>query len=128
MHDQHGKLLVTAMRSRNKLYKVRMGLKNTSRLYLTADSESCKWRARLGHINYETIRSMMQKELVLGLPTVNIEKKSMWIVSSWEKESPSLSKGNIIPSCYDTGATIRRLFWTCNTKYTSWKQICVRCD
>lgn len=53
---------------------------------------------------------MMQKELVLGLPTVNIEKKSMWIVSSWEKESPSLSKGNIILSCFDIGATTRRLF------------------
>ena len=55
MHDQHGKLLVTSQRSRNRLYKVRMGMKNTSRLYLTEDNESCKWHARLGHVNLETI-------------------------------------------------------------------------
>lgn len=75
MRDPHGKLLVTAMRSKNRLYKVKMGLKSTSRLYLTAGSESCKWHARLGHVNYETIRSMIRKDLVFGLPTVNIEKE-----------------------------------------------------
>ena len=74
MHDQSGKLLVTSRRSRNRLYKVRMGMRDTSRLYLTEDNESCKWHARLGHVNPETIRNMMQKELVLGLPNINIEK------------------------------------------------------
>lgn len=75
MHDQSGKLLVTAKRSRNRLYKVHMGLKNGSCLYLSMEHETNKWHERLGHVNSETIRNMMQKELALGLPKGFIEKK-----------------------------------------------------
>ena len=75
MHDQSGKLLVTAKRSRNRLYKVHMGLKSGSCLYLSAEGETNRWHERLGHINSETIRNMMLKELALGLPKGFIEKK-----------------------------------------------------
>lgn len=75
MHDQTGKLLVNARRSPNRLYKVRMGIKNVTCLLLTSKSESHKWHARLGHVNADTIKLMIRKELVQGIPNVDIEKK-----------------------------------------------------
>lgn len=75
MHDQEGKLLVKANRSQNRLYKVRMGIKETARLFLTTTSDSSRWHAWLGHVNLETIRNMIQKELVDGIPRISIEKE-----------------------------------------------------
>ena len=43
MHNQREKLLITAIRDRNMLYKVHMGINNTSCLYLIAENESSKW-------------------------------------------------------------------------------------
>ncbi|XP_048622641.1 uncharacterized protein LOC106377735 [Brassica napus] len=73
MHDQEGKLLVRATRSKNRLYKVRMGIESTPCLYLTAEGEANRWHARLGHANHETIRNMMRKELAIGMPKEHIE-------------------------------------------------------
>ncbi|KAG7572544.1 Ribonuclease H-like superfamily [Arabidopsis suecica] len=75
MHDNNGKLLVKAERSKNRLYKVRMGLRNNTRLYLTTISESSRWHARLGHVNLETIKSMIQRELGNGIPHVTFKKE-----------------------------------------------------
>ena len=47
MHDQPGKLLVAAKRSRNRLYKVHMGLKSGSCLYLSTENETNRRRERL---------------------------------------------------------------------------------
>lgn len=59
MHDREGKLLVNATRSRNRLYKVRMGIKDKTCLLTTEVSESVRWHERLGHINFETLKSMV---------------------------------------------------------------------
>ena len=52
-----------------------MGLKNTMCPYLSTEYESSKWHALLGHINFETIKSMIQKVLVFGILKFNIEKE-----------------------------------------------------
>ncbi|XP_048630262.1 uncharacterized protein LOC106412469 [Brassica napus] len=70
MHDKDGKLLCNATRSPNRLYKVRMGVKGNACLLSTVSSESLRWHSRLGHINLETIKSMVQRELVVGIPQV----------------------------------------------------------
>ena len=75
MHDQKGKLLVRANRSKNRLYKVRMGIREAAQLYLSEINESNRWHARLGHINAATMKTMIQKELVNGVPNVNITKE-----------------------------------------------------
>lgn len=67
MSDQQGKLLVTAKRSKNRLYKVRMGIRDATQLHLSQISESNRWHYRLGHINTATMKLMMQKELVDGV-------------------------------------------------------------
>ena len=74
MHDQDGKLLVKATRSKNRLYKVHMGIKDNICLLSTATNTSNRWHARLGHVNFETIQSMVQRELVTGIPRMTFEK------------------------------------------------------
>lgn len=75
MRDLHGKLIAKAARSKNRLYKVRMRIKEDLSLLTTTTSESTKWHSRLGHINMETMKSMVQRELVMGIPKFDIEKK-----------------------------------------------------
>ena len=52
-----------------------MGIKDDLSLLSTTTSDSTKWHARLGHINLETMRYMVQRELVIGVPKFDIEKK-----------------------------------------------------
>lgn len=75
MHDRDGKLLVKASRAKNRLYKVRMGLKEDLCLQTAAMGDSSRWHARLGHVNFETIRSMISRELVEGIPQLAIERE-----------------------------------------------------
>ena len=75
MHDRDGRFLVKANRSRNCLYKLRMGLKEAARLKITSISESTRWHARLGHVNLRTMKAMIQRELVTGIPSVQITKE-----------------------------------------------------
>ncbi|CAA7041401.1 unnamed protein product [Microthlaspi erraticum] len=75
MHDGKGKLLVKATRGGNRLYKVRMGIRNTLCLISATMSDSERWHARLGHVNHETMKTMVQKKLVLGVPELKVENK-----------------------------------------------------
>ncbi|XP_010495562.1 PREDICTED: uncharacterized protein LOC104772673 [Camelina sativa] len=68
MHDRNRKLLVKADRSKNRLYKVRMGVENTTCLLSSTVSESSRWHASLGHLNAENLKNMMQRDLTFGLP------------------------------------------------------------
>ena len=75
MHDRDGKLIAKAVRSKNRLYKVRMRVKDKMSLLKTEISETSRWHARLEHINQDTMRSMVQRGLVTRIPTINIERK-----------------------------------------------------
>ncbi|KAG7598736.1 Integrase catalytic core [Arabidopsis suecica] len=75
MHDREGRLLVRAERSKNRLYKVQMKLKDNACLYLTTLSETSKWHARMGHVNLATLKTMIDKELVQGAPNITLEKE-----------------------------------------------------
>ena len=59
MHDHNGKLLVKTNTSKNRLYKVCMGVRNTELLHLATISEITRWHVRLGHINLEVLKSMI---------------------------------------------------------------------
>lgn len=52
-----------------------MGIKDTICLNLIESSDSNTWHARLGHINFETMKSMVQRELVIGVSQVKFETK-----------------------------------------------------
>lgn len=75
LYDREGKLLVKATRSRNRLYKVSLEVESPKCLQLVISNESRIWHARLGHIRTDALKSMMQKELVIGLPQFEIGKE-----------------------------------------------------
>ncbi|XP_010507360.1 PREDICTED: uncharacterized protein LOC104783956 isoform X2 [Camelina sativa] len=75
VHDQEGKLLVKSPKSRNQLYRVRMGIKSDVCLQFEVSSDSYTWHARMGHVNFESIKSMIQKELVTGVPHIQLERR-----------------------------------------------------
>ena len=43
-------------------------------LQLQTTSESARWHARLGHIGKESMRTMISKELVVGMPKISVDK------------------------------------------------------
>lgn len=101
MHDRDGKLIAKALRSRNRLYKVHMRIRDNLSLLSRTTSVSSRWHARLGHINLDTMKSMVQRELVSGVPQFEIEKKvcgSCLMVNRQDKRS--LSKPHIEPPTY----------------------------
>ncbi|KAG7565310.1 Integrase catalytic core [Arabidopsis suecica] len=76
IYDKQGRLLVKANRSKNRLYKVLMEIEPSKCLQLEEVSDSAKWHARLGHVGLDTMKSMINKELVIGLPSIQIEKET----------------------------------------------------
>ena len=75
LYDRLGKLMIRTMRSRNRLYKVNLQTENDQCLQVTTTStESSKWHARLDHINVDTMKMMINKELVTGIPRMTINK------------------------------------------------------
>ncbi|CAA7059094.1 unnamed protein product [Microthlaspi erraticum] len=52
-----------------------MGIIDNTRLNLTETSGSSRWHSRLGHINLDALKLMMQKKLVFGIPSMTLEKK-----------------------------------------------------
>lgn len=61
-------------RSRNRLYKVIIYVEPVGCLQLVSESESTTWHARLGHIGENTLKTMINKELVTGIPKLMVEK------------------------------------------------------
>lgn len=76
IYDRDGRLLIRTNRGRNRLYKVALEADKALCLQVKASDVSSKWHARLGHINYENIRLMIGKDLVTGIPKMNVEKKA----------------------------------------------------
>ena len=75
LHDGGGNLIASAKRSKNRLYKVLMEIVDTRCLKTLADCSSARWHARLGHIGTESMKLMIRRELVLGIPYVDVEKE-----------------------------------------------------
>jgi len=75
MHDTDVRLIVKANRSSNQLYKVHMRIRSNAYLQLTTVSEKNRWHSRFGHINFETMKSMIRRELVQGVPSFTFERE-----------------------------------------------------
>lgn len=74
LRDKDGKLIAKAKRSMNRLYKVTINIVEERCLKLETISESARWHARLGHMGRESMRRMISKELVMGIPKIKIDK------------------------------------------------------
>ena len=67
LFDRYGDVMVR---------KVILNVDRLQCLQLTAMSETSMWHSHLGHVNIETLKLMVKKELVTGMPDITIRKKN----------------------------------------------------
>jgi hypothetical protein len=69
--DPEGTLLMTAPRTGNRLYTVKLGLVEPVCFLMKQDDLSWRWHARFGHLNFRSLRDLGRKEMVVGMPIVD---------------------------------------------------------
>ena len=76
LHDKEGNLITKAKRSQNRLYKVIMEIIETECFQVIGQDDATTWHARLGYIGTESLKRMVKKELVVGLPKLTVDKET----------------------------------------------------
>ena len=76
LFDKSGALMVKTTRSKNRLYKVTLQADAIQCLLTSVPIESSKWHARLGHVATETMKTMIHKDLVVGIPHIDVERET----------------------------------------------------
>ena len=75
-YDRNENLVVKTKRSKNRLYRVTIDVESIKCLQLIGSNEANKWNSRLGNVNVETMKLMANKELVVGLHKMTLEKET----------------------------------------------------
>ncbi|GKA65283.1 zinc finger, CCHC-type containing protein [Tanacetum coccineum] len=70
LYDMDNKIFIRVTRQRNRLYKANLRIGTPVCLLANLKDDSWLWHARLGHLNFESLKSMAQKDLVHGIPTI----------------------------------------------------------
>lgn len=71
LFDRSGALMVKTERAKNRLYKVKLQVDTPQLLQIKASAGPSMWHERLGHINPDTIKMMVKKDLVTGIFDIN---------------------------------------------------------
>ncbi|WVZ66256.1 hypothetical protein U9M48_015503 [Paspalum notatum var. saurae] len=66
--DPCGRLLAHVPRKANRLFVLNITIAQPVCLSVRAEEEAWKWHARLGHLNFQAMRTLARKEMVRGLP------------------------------------------------------------
>jgi hypothetical protein len=69
--DPEGTLLISAPRTGNKLYIIKLGLVNPICFLMKHNDEAWLWHGRFGHLNFSALRDLGKKEMVTGMPVVD---------------------------------------------------------
>ncbi|GKB79400.1 zinc finger, CCHC-type containing protein [Tanacetum coccineum] len=70
LYDMDNKIFMKVTRQRNRLYKANLRIGTPVCLLANLKEDTWLWHARLGHLNFESLRSMAQRDLVHGIPTI----------------------------------------------------------
>nr|GEV43536.1 hypothetical protein [Tanacetum cinerariifolium] len=70
VHDKNGKLLMKVNRSPNRLYKIVLNEVEPRCLFGEHKEHSWLWHSRLGHVNFQKLKEMCDKNLVHGLKAI----------------------------------------------------------
>lgn len=73
VYYQDHKLLISTLRTGNRLYTVKFGLSSPICLLAKSDEKAWQWHARFGHLNFRTLYDLSSGSMVRGM---QIEKKS----------------------------------------------------
>ncbi|KAJ9559933.1 hypothetical protein OSB04_005093 [Centaurea solstitialis] len=75
MHDANNCLLMKVQRTPNCLYKIKLKIGVPICLHLRLSEDTWRWHARLGHINFASMKKMSKNGLVKGLPQFDHENQ-----------------------------------------------------
>nr|GEX17878.1 ribonuclease H-like domain, reverse transcriptase, RNA-dependent DNA polymerase [Tanacetum cinerariifolium] len=70
LYDTDNKIFMKVTRQRNRLYKANLRIGTPVCLLANLKEDTWLWHSRLGHLNFESLKSMAQKDLVHGVPTI----------------------------------------------------------
>jgi len=70
-YDRQRMLIMKVPRAANRLYILNLDRVDPVCLFSSMDDSSWKWHARYGHLNFQALRQLGQKEMVRGLPCIN---------------------------------------------------------
>jgi hypothetical protein len=70
VYDLEQKLLIAAPRTSNRLYIVKFALSTPVCLSAKSEEKAWQWHARLGHLNFKALKSLGDKNMVVGIPNV----------------------------------------------------------
>ncbi|KAD3336853.1 hypothetical protein E3N88_32372 [Mikania micrantha] len=71
MYEPNGRLLMKVHQSANRLYKINLRIGTPVCLHSKGEDLAWTWHARLCHVNFDTIKRVSTKELVLGVSIIN---------------------------------------------------------
>jgi hypothetical protein len=62
--------IMRVQRSGNRLYKIELKAMEPVSFLAKVDDQSWLWHGRLGHVNFESIKMLVEKEMAGGLPLI----------------------------------------------------------
>ncbi|KAJ9537718.1 hypothetical protein OSB04_030451 [Centaurea solstitialis] len=68
LYDSSNDILLKVTRSKNRLYKANLKIGKPVCLFANLHDKSWLWHARLGHLNFGSMKNMVSKKLVHGIP------------------------------------------------------------
>ncbi|KAJ9566785.1 LOW QUALITY PROTEIN: hypothetical protein OSB04_002751 [Centaurea solstitialis] len=68
LYDSSNDILLKVTRSKNRLYKANLRIGKPVCLFANLHDKSWLWHARLGHLNFGSMKNMVSKKLVHGIP------------------------------------------------------------
>ncbi|KAJ9535118.1 hypothetical protein OSB04_un001804 [Centaurea solstitialis] len=75
MHDADNCLLMKVQRTPNRLYKIKLKIGVPICLHSRLSEDTWRWHARLGHINFASMKKTSKNGLVKGLPQFDHENQ-----------------------------------------------------
>nr|GEZ38289.1 zinc finger, CCHC-type [Tanacetum cinerariifolium] len=70
LYDMENKIFMNVTRQRNRLYKAYLKIGIPVCLLANLKDDTWLWHARLGHLNFKSLKTMAQKDLVYGIPAI----------------------------------------------------------
>nr|GEZ30476.1 zinc finger, CCHC-type [Tanacetum cinerariifolium] len=70
LYDMDNKIFMKVTRQRNRIYEANLRIGTPVCLLANLKDDTWLWHARLGHLNFESLKSMAQRDFVRGIPTI----------------------------------------------------------
>ncbi|GKA72947.1 zinc finger, CCHC-type containing protein [Tanacetum coccineum] len=70
LYDVNNQIFIRVPRQKNRLYKAILKIGTPVCLLANLSDTTWLWHARLGHLNFESLKTMNQKDLVHGVPAI----------------------------------------------------------